>query len=317
MSNSRKVHQKMTELEKEISNDFSPISVDQITKIQRYLDLQQYEESNHNLVNMIIWIDWYPLFCVEEENYIILLGIHEGELFIYMPLCEEQYFEEAIVRAKSIFDKYGMKFVLSCFTPEEMDKVLKLYPEYCACSARGSFDYVYSVEKLKTFSGKKLQKKRNHLNAFYLEYGQRYVYESLNEENVHECKQFLENWKVDVEDAYLQAERKGAMRVLNLFGKVDYKGGCIRIDGEVKAFAIGSKLSERMCQENIEKADSEIRGLYQAMMKEFLIHEFGDFEYVNREDDMDYDNIRQAKMAYNPEFLIEKFRLCKEGEKYD
>lgn len=307
----------MTEIEIAITNDFLPLTLEDLPKVQKYLDLRQFEESNHNLVNMIIWIEWYPLFCIEEERYLILLGIHEGELFIYMPLCEEQYFEEAILKAKSIFDKYGVPFVLSSFTKEAMDKVLKLFPEYCACSARGSFDYIYSVEKLSTFAGKKMQKKRNHLNAFYQEYGQRYVYEKLNEENVEECKKFLENWKAGVEDEYLHAERKGTMRVLNLFGKVDYQGGCIRIDGEVKAFAIGTKLSERMCQENIEKADSEIRGLYQAMMKEFLCHEFSDFEYVNREDDMDYENIRHAKMAYNPEFLIEKFRLCQEGENND
>lgn len=317
MLNSRRVVATMTDLELEISNDFSPLSLEQLPKIQKFLDIRQYEESNHNLVNMIIWLEWYPLFCVEEENYLILLGIHEGELFIYMPLCEEQYFEEAIKRAKSIFDQYNVPFVLSCFTKEEMDKVLNIFPGYCACSARGSYDYIYPVEKLISFSGKKLQKKRNHLNAFYLEYGQRYVYESFTIENVIECKTFLENWKAGVEDDYLQAERKGAMRTLDLFGEISYKGGCIRIDGEIKAFAIGSKLSNRMCQENIEKADSEIRGLYQAMMKEFLMHEFNDFVYVNREDDMDYENIRQAKMAYNPEYMIEKFRLCKEGEPND
>ena len=65
-----------------------------------------------------------------------------------------------------------------------------------------------------------------------------------------------------------------------------------------------------MCQENIEKADDKIRGLYQAVMKEWLIHEFDQAEYVNREDDMGHENIRHAKLAYHPEILIEKYRLC-------
>lgn len=317
MRNTQKEAKTMTEIEIEISNDFLPISMKQLSLIQKYLDIKKYEESNHNLVNMILWLEWYPLFCVEEDNYLLLLGIHEGELFIYMPLCEDKYFDEAILKAKSIFDKYGVNFVLSCFTKEAMDKVLKLFPGYCACPARESYDYVYSVEKLKTFAGKKLQKKRNHLNAFYKEYENRFVYEKMSQENIKECKEFLENWKADSDDDFLQAERRGVQRILDLFGKINYAGGCIRVDGEVKAFAIGSKLSDRMCQENIEKADSEIRGLYQAMMKEFLSHEFSDFEYVNREDDMGYDNIRQAKMAYHPEFMIEKYRLCREGEAND
>ncbi|SJZ42510.1 hypothetical protein SAMN02745191_0564 [Anaerorhabdus furcosa] len=317
MQNIRKEVRTMTEIEIEMYHDFLPVSKEQWEKIKEYLSINHYEESNHNLVNMILWLEWYPLFCVEHEHYLLLLGIHEGELFLYMPLCKDEYFNEAIVKAKSIFDHYGVKFVLSCFTKEAMDKVLMIYPEYCACPARESYDYVYRVEKLMSFSGKKLQKKRNHLNAFYKDYENRFVYEAMNKENVVECKAFLEKWKAEDEDAFLQSDRKGTMRILDLFGEIEYRGGCIRIDGEIKAFAIGSILSKRMCQENIEKADPTIRGLYQALIKEFLSHEFSEFEYVNREDDMGYDNLRQAKMAYYPEFMIEKYRLCREGENRD
>lgn len=173
-----------------------------------------------------------------------------------------------------------------------------------------ALDYVYLCEKLKTFAGKKLQKKRNHLNAFYKEYAGRWEYEAFNADNVKECEAFLRQWHAEDPDEFLQAERRGVFRILELFGQIPYRGGLIRIDGEVKAFAIGSWLSARMCQENIEKADDEIRGLYQAIMKEWLAHEFDEAEYVNREDDMGHENIRQAKLAYHPEFLIEKYRLC-------
>jgi uncharacterized protein len=317
MPNIQKEVNRMSEIEIELYHDFLPVSMEQWEKIKDYLKIKQYEESNHNLVNMILWQEWYPLFCVENDHYLLLLGIHEGELFIYMPLCKDEYFEEAIRKAKSIFDTYGVKFVLSCFTKEAMDKVLEIYPEYCICPARESFDYVYKVEKLMSFAGKKLQKKRNHLNAFYKDYEGRFQYESMNETNVIECKEFLDKWKAETEDAFLQSDRKGTMRILDLFNRIEYRGGCIRIDGEIQAFAIGSVLSNRMCQENIEKANPEIRGLYQALIKEFLSHEFSEFEYVNREDDMGYDNLRQAKMAYYPEFMIEKYRLCREGEASD
>ena len=46
----------------QIQRDFDPVTVDDYPLIQRYLSLAQYEESNHNLVNMILWIDSYPLF---------------------------------------------------------------------------------------------------------------------------------------------------------------------------------------------------------------------------------------------------------------
>ena len=38
----------------QIQRDFDPVTVDDYPLIQRYLALAQYEESNHNLVNMIL-----------------------------------------------------------------------------------------------------------------------------------------------------------------------------------------------------------------------------------------------------------------------
>ena len=295
--------------------DFNAVTEKDIDEIQEYLNLCCYEESNHNIINMMLWLEWYPLFKYKTENYCLLLGIHEQQMFLYMPLCHEIYFDEAIMKAKSIFDRYHVPFVLSCFTEKMMQHVLRLFPEYQACPAPDSFDYVYLTEKLITFSGKKLQKKRNHLNAFYAEYGQRYQYESLHVKNVQECLNFMDKWKIDVEsDDFFLYERRGVKRILLDFEVLNYKGGCIRIDGEIKAFAIGSVLSERMCQINIEKADDLFRGLYQAIMKEVLEHEFKNYLYCNREDDLGRENLRQAKRAYAPEFMIEKFRLCHRGE---
>lgn len=300
----------------DLEADFKPVTLSDLPVIQKYLEKSHYEESNHNLINMIQWVDWYPLFQYRTENYLLLLGIHQGQMFLYMPLCEEAYFEEALRKAKSIFKRYHCPFVLSCFTKEMMDKVVEIYPEYCGCHEEAADDYVYEVEALKTFAGKKLQKKRNHLNAFYKEYEGRWSYESMTQENALECIEFLNEWAKG-SDLPLYYDVTGTRRVLEHFGKLDGKGGIIRIDGKIRAFAIGSVLSERMCQENIEKADESIRGLYQAIVREFLVHEFPDFKYVNREDDMGMDNLRQAKKAYNPSFMIEKYRLCRAGEEDD
>ena len=299
---------------KELEHDFMAVQPEVWPVIQTYLERAHYEECNHNIVCMLLWLDWYPLFYFKTENYMILLGIHEGEFFTYMPLCTPEYFEEALRKAKSIFDHYGHRFVLACYTKEAMERVLEIFPDYQAVSIRDQADYVYETAKLISFSGKALQKKRNHLNAFYREYEGRWVYESLTRENLEECREYLAGWHTDDANPEVQEDRTGTNRILDLFGKIPYRGGLIRIDGKVRAFAIGSVLSDRMCQENIEKADDEFRGLYQAIMREFLSHEFPDYQYVNREDDMGEENLRHAKEAYHPAFMIEKYRICEEGQ---
>lgn len=300
----------------ELEADFKLVTLSDLPVIQKYLEKSHYEESNHNLINMIQWADLYPLFIYRTEEYLLLLGIYQGQMFLYMPLCEEDYFEQAIRKGKSIFDRYKCPFVLSCFTKEMMEKVIEIYPEYCGCHECAADDYVYDVASLKTFAGKKLQKKRNHLNAFYKEYENRWSYESINEHNAQECIEFLDGWMTG-DDERLFYDVSGAKHVLRHWNELPAKGGLIRVDGQVKAFAVGSLLTERMCQENIEKADESIRGLYQAICKEFLTHEFPDIQYVNREDDMGIENLRQAKKAYHPVFMIEKYRLCRAGEDDD
>lgn len=299
----------MTSLDKE----FEPVTAKDIPLIEEYLAKANYEESNHNVVGFFLWQETYPLWKYQGDNWLILLGIHEGELFIYMPLCEKRYFKEAIISAKKIFDHYKVPFVLSSFVKEEIDLVVEAFPSYTECEFRDPADYVYLTEKLRTFSGKKLQKKRNHLNAFYKEYQDQFSYEAITPENIEECKEFLKHWKLSDDDAFLQEERSGVIRVLDLWEQLPAKGGIIRIDGMVKAFIIGSQLTERMCQINVEKADDSYRGLYQAILKEFLEREYLDTLYINREDDMGKENIRHAKLAYHPEFLIYKYRLCEEG----
>lgn len=294
-----------------LDKDFEAICEDDIPLLQKYLGYAQYEESNHNIVNMMLWKHTYPLWLCKKEHWILLLGIHEDEFFVYMPLCKREYVIPAIQYAKQIFDRYQMPFILSSYTKEIIELIAPVFPEYHPQAYRDPADYVYLSEKFRTFSGKKLQKKRNHLNAFYKTYEGRYQYETITPDNIEDCRRFLRAWKPEDTDEFLNEERIGVETILDMYQQLPVKGGLIRIDGDVKAFIIGSLLTPRMCQINIEKADDDYRGLYQAISKEFMCHEFLDTIYVNREDDMGKENIRKAKMSYYPEMLIYKYRLAK------
>lgn len=288
---------------------FVQVTDEDINELIYFLSRAQYEESNHNVVNMIMWRNFYPLWICRQPNYISLIGRHLGQWFMYMPLCEEKYFEEAVLCTKQYFDEARISFVMSCFTEKEMLKVKAIVPDVQIIEDRDGFDYVYEKEKLISFSGKKLQKKRNHLNAFYNEYQNRYQYEEMTVDNLKECEAFLNQWKLNDEDRMSLEERKGVKEIFRLWEKLPCNGGLIRIDGEVKAFIIGSHSSERMGQINVEKADSNIRGLYQAILKEYLQRHLKSCQYLNREDDMGLESLRRAKQAYHPCWMIHKYRL--------
>ena len=89
----------------------------------------------------------------------------------------------------------------------------------------------------------------------------------------------------------------------------DTKIGGIYIDGRLEAFTFADMLKEDMVCVHIEKANPEIRGLYPAINKIFLCEEYPDVKFVNREDDLGLENLRKAKMSYNPIELIEKYTI--------
>lgn len=293
--------------------DFICVTEKDIPLIAKYLDLAQIEESNHNLVNMFLWREQYPLWQYHTEEYMLLLGIHKGKLFCYMPLCKEEFFEEAILKAQSIFNKHHVPFELSCFTNDRLELLQKILPKCSVTIECEAADYVYEGEKMRTLSGKKLQKRRNNYNHFVHEYDGRFVYEDMTKDHIPELKTFLDSWRQDSTEEYLVYEAKGVRDVLDLFGVLPYNGGVIRIDGEVKAFLIASLATDTMVQINIEKADPTIRGLYQAIEKIFLEKNYPTIEWVNREDDMGIEALILAKRALNPSHMIDKYRIRANG----
>lgn len=62
--------------------------------------------------------------------------------------------------------------------------------EYVVVPDRTYADYVYDAEKLRTFSGKKYHKKKNHLNAFKREYEGRYEFKFLSKKDEPEILAF-------------------------------------------------------------------------------------------------------------------------------
>ena len=90
---------------------------------------------------------------------------------------------------------------------------------------------------------------------------------------------------------------------------MELSGGVITIDGQVKAFTIGEQLNSNTLCVHIEMADPDINGLYPAINNEFVKYAAKGLKYVNREEDLGIEGLRQAKRSYNPIFMIDKYNI--------
>ncbi len=182
---------------------------------------------------------------------------------------------------------------------------------YLPSEERDSHDYFYEAEKLRTLSGRKYHSKKNHYNSFLKEYGDRFEYRRLGCKDFPEAIALMERWAEDKEkDQHLVGERLAVEKVFKNYPKLtETKVGGIYIDNNLEAFTFGELLNPDTVVVHVEKANPEIRGLYTAINKLFLENEFPDVEFVNREEDLGLEGLRQAKLSYKPIKLVEKYTL--------
>ncbi|MFC3848280.1 DUF2156 domain-containing protein [Helicobacter baculiformis] len=172
---------------------------------------------------------------------------------------------------------------------------------------RDRFDYIYHTAELIALQGKKFHKKKNHLNAFLKEYPH-FTYEPISAHNRDQIVSALREWRAlgQVDEA-LEYEHQGILNALKVFEELQLQGGVIVVEGRIVGLSFGERISAQMAVIHIEKADPRVRGAYQMINQQLLAHAFKDCPLVNREEDLGIEGLRQAKMGYNPAFLLEKF----------
>ena len=126
--------------------------------------------------------------------------------------------------------------------------------------------------------------------------------ERINDERVQEMP---EDWQ-----HILMLETKAIEELLTFVGTGKLLTGVIRIGGVIEAVTIGEYARTNRHDSvlvHVEKAQGEIRGLYQAINHEFCRHLPEDVIFINREEDMGMENLRQAKLSYKPYMMGEKY----------
>lgn len=307
--------------------EFKKIEIDDIGAMMPYYTMRRNNTCDSVFLESFIWKDFYNVrYAIWENKAILWLMEYNGRCFSAMPLCKEEDLPGAFHAIERYFnEELGYPLVIN-LADEYAVEYLKL-PEdkYFVEEQADSRDYLYTGDAMRSLSGKKLHKKKNHVNSFMRQYEGRYEYRALCCSDSHYVWQFLDRWregKGDEVEEHLDYEVKGIHDILKNCSSLNIRMGGVFIDGELEAFTMGSyNPIENMAVIHIEKANPEINGLYQFINREFLLEEFPDVDWVNREDDLGLEGLRKAKMSYYPadfarKYLVEQIIDGKRGFKW-
>lgn len=265
-------------------------------------------------LDSFIWRDYYNVrYAVSDGQAVQWLMEEDGVVHSAMPICKEEDLPHYFYEMVEYFNKVLHKPFKIYLADEEAVEYLHLKdsPDFEVVEQDDLKDYLYDGDAMRTLAGKKLHKKKNHLNAFLKEYEGRYVFRRLCCSDRNHVWMFLDKWrenKGDEAEQHLDYEVAGIHEILKDCSYLNVRMSGVYIDDQLEAFTIGSyNARENMAIIHIEKANPEIRGLYQFINQQFLLHEFPDAALVNREDDLGQEGLRKAKQSYNPVGYARKY----------
>lgn len=281
----------------------------------RLLSMLQPETSDLTFTNLFMWQDSYglkPVFLPGLDFWLILAEpfINRGRPFFLPPVGDWTNPEKltAVLRAMEqvAYDK-GFKLWLRRFPQPLADALQQIDPSIQFQADPRTFDYVYRVSDLINLEGRKYHGKRNHLNQFCRKYP--WEYQRIDQSVLAECLTIDAEW-FNIKDALQREssdEEKAMALMMNNFRVLGVSGGVLRVDGKIQAIAVGERLTAAMAVVHLEKANTRFDGIYAAINQQFTADFGAGYQFINREEDLGLDGLRQAKSSYHPVRLIEKF----------
>lgn len=191
----------------------------------------------------------------------------------------------------------------------DVDALVGLFPgRFDIAFDRDFSDYIYRTEDLALLGGRKYHPKRNHIAAFIRD--NNWSSEPLTRENIPECIEMNDAWEkenIAKNPENIGNELFAVGRAFSAYEELELEGILIRIDGRVTAYTFGERLTGDTFCTHAEKAFAGVRGSYQIVNREFAAALSGRFEFINREEDTGSENLRMAKLSYQPSTLLEKY----------
>lgn len=299
--------------------NFKEIGISDYGLLKVYFKGQPYNLSIYSLASIITWNSlMHKIFYTVSEGILFIAGEEEDHpenrhLILPLSLNAPPSPSELHRFARAFgFDTYWYApgDYLEKLDRSELDSFFRL-------EEQSEFaDYVYLAEDMIHLRGNRFAKKRNLIHQFSRDYlsKNRVEVQIIGPEYADECLQFLEIWcerhacDEDLESS-LACEKNALITTLKNMDRLESKGILIRIDGEVSAFGIGSRLNRTTATLNFEKAFPEYKGLYQFLDNECAKRLFSEFQYINKESDMNLPNLAESKQSYNPIFRIKSYSM--------
>jgi len=288
--------------------NFEALDFRHAKELKSALELSQPEVSELSMGFIFGYSPCFNFRVARLDGNICIFGEIKGMPVMLMPVGTSNLRHTAVKCLNFLLKKFGRAKLTGL--PADMAKKWQDEPGWRIVDNRDDYDYLYRVKELVDLAGKDFHAKKNLVAQFRKKYVFRYL--NLTPDLLKECLRLQEEWcnlKNCSGDETLAMENTMVRELLKHFGCLDLFGAVILIDGKIRAFTVGERLNRNTAVIHIEKADTEYRGIYQAINNLFCENSLSGYEFVNREQDDGKCGLRKAKLSYHPVRFIVKYNI--------
>lgn len=259
--------------------------------------------SEYSFANLYLFRRSHDYEVLLDEDVFIRGRSYDGHVYV-MPTRDVEEIDPGLLR--ELLQEAEFLFPV----PEE--KIGLFDPgEFSISFEEGDMDYIYLTEKMSTYPGRKLHRKKNLLNYFTSNY--RHEALPLTKERMGDALEVLDRWQDTQSRRMGTADYVPCHEALELYDELVLCGGIYYAEGEPAGFVIGEEVNDETFVLHFAKARTDFKGIYQYMFANFAGILPQKYKYMNFEPDLDIETLRFAKESYQPEVKLKKYRVALKG----
>lgn len=285
---------------------FRSISYADIPVILEHIKRYPSKSDDFSIGGIMMWVDYYNYqYCIVEDT--LFIKAQEGDdVFFYMPLGAMPM-DKAVERLRNYCNRNDIDAYI--VMPDECGS--DIYSDTTSENMDDLKEYLYDIEAFKTFAGRKMEKKRNHLHYFQKNYADA-VISDITDDDIEILKEFTDKFNLyHKENETFEYESEATVAALDKYAEFPFYGIKICLGNEVLGYTFGEANGDTFFV-HVEKGNIDYRGIYQALSCELskrVAESYPDVRFLNREEDMGNEFLRQSKMSYHPVEFVTKWKL--------
>ncbi len=291
--------------------DFRPITLADIPAINAILQREKSRSCDFSIGGILMWVDFFEYrFCIVDDTLFIEGLCEDGSRRTSFAVpVGRMSLERGVEALKAYCRKKGIELLFTAVPDDKVERLAALGGT--VTPLKDWADYIYSASDLATLTGKRFNKKRNHVNRFIAD-NPGWHLDPLTAADSEELLVFLDNLEEDSDEPMAIYERQQCAEVIRNYALYPFVGGILRLaDRSIAAFTAGEIIGDTLIM-HIEKMRHDISGAGEAINKLFaerMVAEHPEICFINREDDAGDEGLRYAKESYHPVTLLEKFNV--------